>query len=72
MIYGLKWVRHFEIDERIMHFYLAHLPEHNEAELAALQEFKGSLYCPKLIPSHHHFQTIKAGLLVPVLVQFQV
>ena len=26
-----------------MHFYLAHLPEHNEAELAALNEFRGSL-----------------------------
>jgi len=25
---------------RIMHFYLAHLPEHNEAELAALNEFR--------------------------------
>ena len=30
-----------------MHFYLAHLPEHNEAELAALNEFRGSLSNPK-------------------------
>ena len=30
-----------------MHFYLANLPEHNEAELAALNEFRGWLSNPK-------------------------
>ena len=30
-----------------MHFYLAHLPEHNEAELAALNEFRGEITNPK-------------------------
>ena len=30
-----------------MHFYLAHLPEHNEAELAALNEFRGQITNPK-------------------------
>jgi len=59
-----------------MHFYLAHLPEHNEAELAALNEFRGSLnngFIPTLISNvTTTFQMIKDGSSALVLVQFLV
>ena len=56
-----------------MHFYLAHLPEHNEAELAALNEFRGSLTngcIPTVVTTT--FQMIKDGSSALVLVQFLV